>query len=53
MDNELPPNILHSDNNMGPTCDKCGSDYPMRYYFFGIRNCINPECEDYERRIRT
>jgi hypothetical protein len=42
---EWPGFVYHREAYIGPTCPKCGSDYPKRFWLFGKQYCISDECE--------
>ena len=48
MKKPTPPSLIYRLEGITKICPKCKSSYPKKYYIFGKRYCINPQCENRE-----
>lgn len=37
------------ERDKGPFCERCGSSFERRFFFFRTRFCINPKCNKARR----
>jgi len=44
---KCPPNRILQEGNVLPVCQKCGSSWKTKLFFFKGGGCIQPECENY------
>jgi hypothetical protein len=42
-----PPNRIISEGGVYGVCDKCGSSWKSKWFFFKGDGCLQPECENY------